>query len=197
MATIQEIRWAQNFFTNDVLPAYRRQYPNMNDPGQLVVDNTINEIDGGGGPGVVYVSGGVCAGPIYLKIFAITHETGHGVANIECTMQGINCPQPINNDAKKHEAWADLIATRILLNFMHRHRNSVFSYMNNIVHALGAGGTMHPSGRRRVEIMNEYRKTRAGFFKRLIPFIPFSAKKRARKFDQLFRGIGNGTVRMV
>jgi len=77
-------------------------------------------------PGIVTVTGGVCAGPLYLKVFAITHETGHGVANIECTNQGINCPQPIGNDAKKHEAWADLIATRILLNVIPNLGNSVF-----------------------------------------------------------------------
>lgn len=151
-----------------IRPAYVRRYGGASLPRELFVDESDLSLNGGGGPGIVLVSLGVAKEPIAcLRTFAVAHETGHAVAFIELQRVGVLPFQPIGDDAKRHEHMADLIAMRVLKEYLPTVASAIAGNLGQLSKALGAGGPMHPSGLARTEMI---RKLYCGY-----PFGPLFA----------------------
>ncbi|MEK1941799.1 MAG: hypothetical protein AAAB16_15630 [Pseudomonas sp.] len=146
---------ARELFDSRFLPAFKLHYPSMADT-EFFVDPDSMEIDGGGSPGLVLLTKGACEQADYLVKFAIAHETAHGVVFLECEKQGVNCPNPEGITRKKHEAWADLIATKVLITQLPEFWALVAANLDLLVSVLGIDTGSHPSGKVRVKLIREY-----------------------------------------
>ncbi|WP_182852357.1 hypothetical protein [Metapseudomonas otitidis] len=150
-------------FNDRFLPAFKNEYPAMGNT-DFYIDETNQDIDGAGSPGLVMVTQGACQQADYLVLFAIAHETAHGVVALEHARQGTHCPEAMDAGRKKHEAWADLIATKVLLCQLPDLWASVAANIDLIPNILGPATPSHPSGARRVELIKNFvtAYTRAG-----------------------------------
>lgn len=145
---------ATDLFNNRVLPAFKLEYPNIDVP-YFFVDNSA-DIDGTGGVGIVGLTQGACQQSDYFVRFAIAHETAHGVVYREHEKQGTHCPQAEGISRKKHEAWADLIATKVLIDWLPDLWASVHANIDLMPNILGPAVETHPSGATRVRLMKEF-----------------------------------------
>jgi len=145
----------EKLFNTRVLPAFQNEYPNM-DETYFFIDEESEEIDGSGGPGIVGLTKGARQQADYLVKFAIAHETAHGVVYLEHIKQGTTCPQAEGSDRKKHEAWADLIATKVLLTRIPDFWAVIAAQLDEISNILGAATNSHPSGQTRVRLIKDY-----------------------------------------
>ncbi|WP_158704700.1 hypothetical protein [Ectopseudomonas mendocina] len=149
---------AKILFESTILPAFKVHYSAMDDKTQFFVDEENNEIDGAGSPGLVQLSRGACDEPDWLVNFAIAHETAHGVVFLECNAQGVSVPQAQDYGRKKHEAWAGLIATKVLMAQLPDVWALVEAQLHVLANKLGGSAVTasHPTGNKRVELIREY-----------------------------------------
>lgn len=143
-------------YTRLIRPAYVRRYGGANIPAELFIDEGDSSFNGAGSPGLVLVSMGVANYAMAcIRTFAVAHETGHAVACIEFQRVGVTPFQPIGADAKRHEHMADLIAMRLLKEFLPGVAAEIMGKLGLLSQVLGPGGFMHPSGQARTELIRK------------------------------------------
>ncbi|WP_337882938.1 hypothetical protein [Chromobacterium haemolyticum] len=150
---------ATNVFETQIFPAFEKEYNGIEKPTDFFIDTNNLDIDGAGAPGVVVLSQGACNQADYFVYFAIAHETAHGVVALEHKKQGSHCPEAMDVHRKKHEAWADLIATKVLITRLPHLWTQVQAYIDLMPNILGDGTDSHPSGTKRIELMKEFIKS--------------------------------------
>ncbi|MCP3940542.1 MAG: hypothetical protein GY710_03555, partial [Desulfobacteraceae bacterium] len=118
-------------------------------------------IDGGAVEGMVYISQGVADLPIYLRYFAIAHESSH-VVTIEQAKQfglGTEIPKGGNyTEYYKSEFLADLIATHQTLKHNPKQSKQVQAHYRELEKTLGKSDAMHPSGGERIRLLKRYHR---------------------------------------
>lgn len=146
---------ATELFSTRILPAFKIEYQTMGDT-EFFIDEDSEDIDGTGGVGLVGVTKGACQQADFLVRFAIAHETAHGVVALEHVKQGTHCPQAMGADRKKHEAWADLIATKVLITQLPDLWASIAANIDLLPNILGLATASHPSGATRVKLIKAF-----------------------------------------
>lgn len=147
---------AENLFNTRIFPAFKIEYPNIDNSTYFYIDETSQEIDGSGGPGIVGITKGAREQADFLVKFAIAHETAHGVVYLEHIKQGSICPDAVGQDRKKHEAWADLIATKVMLTYIPDFWSVIGAQLEVISNILGQATDSHPSGQTRVKLIKDF-----------------------------------------
>lgn len=158
-------------FSQRIRPAYIQAGYNVNGdvPGVLAVDEQDLGIEGFGSPGYVQVSMGIVNEPMRcLRIFAVAHESGHGVAYLACQNAGVVIPQTIGDGPKRHEHLADLIGMRVLMEYLREEAAGIYKNLNSLRTWLGNGDFQHPSGDRRTRLLSRLHKGGIGVFDQLI-----------------------------
>lgn len=173
----------RKLFETRILPAFQIEYQAMENPA-FFIDEDSQDIDGSGSPGLVGVTAGACNQDDFLVIFALAHETAHGVVYLEYRDQGRHCPNAAGYGRKKHEACADLIATRVLISQAPDLWAQVNANLDRMPSILGIATDSHPSGTRRVQMIKSFV---AGYNRASVPSSPGF-------FSSLFCCFGKGSL---
>lgn len=157
MDTAQE-KTVKNFWIGTIKPAFLSAIPGSDIPATL--DIQAGGIDGYGGPGILCIfSGIVDTNDRVFIAYALAHETGHCAVPTICKAIGIPAPQTVNqNDFRKHEVLADLTGMWVLFQCCPGLYSQVISHRNTIAMTLGAADFQHPSGQKRMQIIDDLDK---------------------------------------
>jgi hypothetical protein len=151
-------------YTGTIRPAFVKRYGAGAVPIQIDIDMADARFNGNGGFGFVQVTGGVARHPdAAVRLFAVAHETGHGVVFREMLRLGVAPWAPFTDgEARLHEHMADLVAMRVLRENQPAVANAIVGSLGHIADALGPAFGDHPSG-----------DARAALIRRLVHGEPF------------------------
>lgn len=149
----------KKLYTNTVIPLFDN-FNNVEIPTEFKIDTSDNSINAGASFGYVEVSQGLTNyKKDYIQVYVLAHEVAHIVTIKQADLLGLDGYIPsgsITNDYKKAEYLADLIAIHLLNTKLPDLMKLICSDFEKIQALLGPGSFTHPSGEKRIDIMNQY-----------------------------------------
>jgi hypothetical protein len=145
-------------YDNIIRPAYVRRYGDIaNIAPHIFVNEGDPHFNGDGGVGMVLMTLGVAREPVRsLRLFALAHETGHGVVCLESMrLTGSVINTLSDADTRWHEFMADLIGMRVLKDYLPVVAAEVMSNLGLLSARLGPAFGQHPSGLERTALIRK------------------------------------------
>lgn len=149
----------QSLYISVVKPLFKT-YKNADIPNKFTIDTKDNSINGGTTHRFLEVSQGlVNSEKKYLQVYVLAHEISHIVTLNQAkifNLKGAIPSEKNTNDYKKSEYLADLIAIHLINTQLPEQFKPLYKDFNILKTILGNGDYMHPSGSKRVEMMENY-----------------------------------------
>lgn len=149
----------KNLYTNVIIPLFEN-FKEVEIPTEFKIDTNDNSINAGASFGYVEVSQGLINyKKEYIQVYVLAHEVAHIVTLKQAGLFGLDQLIPsgsVTNDYKKAEYLADLIAIHFLNTQLPEKMKLIYSDFENLKNLLGSGSFTHPSGTKRINIMNQY-----------------------------------------
>lgn len=149
----------QQLYTTVIKPLFKT-YKNTDIPNKFTIDTKDNSINGGATHRFLEVSQGlVNSEKKHLQVYVLAHEISHIVTLNQAkifNLKGAIPSEKNTNDYKKSEYLADLIAIHLINTQLPEQFKPLYKDFNILKTILGNGDYMHPSGSKRVEMMENY-----------------------------------------
>lgn len=149
----------KKLYSNEIITLFEG-YKNVEIPTEFKIDTNDNSINAGASFGYVEVSQGLINyKKEYIQVYVLAHEVAHIVTINQAYLFGLGESIPsgsVTNDYKKAEYLADIIAIHLINTQLPEQMKLIYSDFENLKTLLGAGSFTHPSGTKRINMMNQY-----------------------------------------
>ena len=146
-------------YADTVIPLFET-FNNVEIPTEFIIDSKDNSLNAGASFGYVEVSQGLINyKKEYIQVYVLAHEVAHIVTLNQASLFGLQGAIPsggVTNDYKKAEFLADLIAIHLINTQLPEQMKLIYSDFDNLKNLLGLGSFTHPSGLKRIDLMNQY-----------------------------------------